>query len=210
MRVRRRNTFGRPLGHRLVAGLTLAAYLAAAVGFPLPARARIKAGQPFPCQNNPCGCQSAEQCWRSCCCYTVEERWAWARANHVEPPAYAAKPSGDGWRTVRLRDHACCAAHHSGCACCAGGKGAPTCCHKKPKAAPDLSRTGVRMVLGLTSQKCQGSANLWVSTGAVLPVAPPLACQPFLTPQGWLASANVHRVDALAPPPDPPPRSFAA
>ena len=23
---------------------------------------------PFPCQNRPCGCKTAEQCWKKCCC----------------------------------------------------------------------------------------------------------------------------------------------
>jgi hypothetical protein len=213
---------GRSLGRRLIAGLTLAAYLAAAVGFPLPARARTKGGPPFPCQNNPCGCQSAEQCWQHCCCYTVEERWAWARANHVEPPPYAAKPSGGGWRTVRLRDRAAAADHPAGCPCraaaaetvsgcthCAPAPAAKSCCKKKPKAAPRRTTRGVRLALGLTTNHCRGNATLWVGTGAVLPAVPQPSWQPFVTPQGWLPFTNVRARDELGPPPAPPPRSFA-
>jgi hypothetical protein len=25
--------------------------------------------EPFPCQHRPCGCRSAEQCWKKCCCF---------------------------------------------------------------------------------------------------------------------------------------------
>lgn len=44
--------------------------------------------QPFPCQNRPCGCRSAEQCWKKCCCFTNSQKVAWARANSVDLPDY--------------------------------------------------------------------------------------------------------------------------
>lgn len=62
----------------------------------------------YPCQHRPCGCMTAAQCWRGdCCCFTLEEKLAWAEANGIEPPqhvrpmvearrqqsAVAAKPS---------------------------------------------------------------------------------------------------------------------
>jgi hypothetical protein len=97
--------FWRSLRRRLCAGLTLAAYLAAALGVPLPASGRPKDSHtPFPCQNHACGCVTAEQCWTSCCCFTPEQRWAWALAHHVQPPAYAERPQAQSWRTTRLRD----------------------------------------------------------------------------------------------------------
>jgi hypothetical protein len=94
----------RSLPRRLCAGLTLLAYLATVLGLPLPAPARPKSDEPFPCQDHPCGCRTAEQCWRSCCCFTPEQRLAWAKAHNVTPPPYAEKPAAKGWRTVRLRD----------------------------------------------------------------------------------------------------------
>ena len=44
--------------------------------------------QPFPCQNRPCGCRSAEQCWKKCCCFTNSQKVAWAKANGVDLPDY--------------------------------------------------------------------------------------------------------------------------
>ena len=73
--------------------LTLGAHLLTAVGFPafppLAGRSGLKAesGVPFPCQNRPCGCLTAEQCWAGdCCCFTLAEKVAWAKANGVPLP----------------------------------------------------------------------------------------------------------------------------
>src|SRR5579871_5641029 len=89
----------------LIVGLTLAGQLVACCGLPVPARAESghkDSATPFPCQDNPCGCDTAEQCWTNCCCMTPEEHFAWARAHGVTPPAYASKPGG--WNQPRRRD----------------------------------------------------------------------------------------------------------
>jgi hypothetical protein len=44
--------------------------------------------QPFPCQSRPCGCRSAEQCWKKCCCFNNSQKIAWAKANKVTVPEY--------------------------------------------------------------------------------------------------------------------------
>src|SRR6202041_2332701 len=104
MRFPRRETW-RSLPRWLCAGLALLAYLAASIGFPLPAGSLTKsAGQPFPCQHHHCACQNAEQCWSSCCCYSSEEHVAWAIENKVAPPAHKETTSAVGWNTKRLRD----------------------------------------------------------------------------------------------------------
>jgi hypothetical protein len=72
----------------------LALLCLASIVLPLPiARvAQIDPGkdtsQPFPCQNRPCGCRSAEQCWKKCCCFTNSQKVAWAKANGIELPDY--------------------------------------------------------------------------------------------------------------------------
>ena len=38
---------------------------------------------PFPCMNSPCGCASAEQCFRQCCCTTLAKRLAFARRHRL-------------------------------------------------------------------------------------------------------------------------------
>ena len=67
--------------------------LAMAVGGEEVAAARLAAkdrSKPFPCQDKPCGCNSAKQCFSSCCCHTPKELLAWARANGLEPAVLTA------------------------------------------------------------------------------------------------------------------------
>src|ERR1700682_5343566 len=87
-----------------ITALALMAYLATLWGYPV-APIQNTSGIPFPCQGHHCGCQSAEQCWKHCCCYTHTERLAWAQQHGVEIPAeYRAamladaepKPDHDG------------------------------------------------------------------------------------------------------------------
>jgi len=70
----------------LVCGYLLA-FVAASVGIPLP-RVFSNGGLPFPCQGHSCGCHNAVECWRHCCCYSPEEKLAWAKAHGVNPPAF--------------------------------------------------------------------------------------------------------------------------
>jgi len=66
---------------------------AMAVGGEEVAAARLAAkdrSTPFPCQDKPCGCNSAKQCFSSCCCHTPKELLAWARANGLEPAVLTA------------------------------------------------------------------------------------------------------------------------
>jgi hypothetical protein len=56
---------------------------------PLPQNSPEKdSSEPFPCQNRPCGCRSAEQCWKKCCCFDNNQKIAWAKANNVKVPSY--------------------------------------------------------------------------------------------------------------------------
>jgi len=44
--------------------------------------------QPFPCMNRPCGCRSADEFWKKCCCFTNQQKVAWAEANDVAIPQF--------------------------------------------------------------------------------------------------------------------------
>ncbi len=220
MRLLGRNGFWRRSARRLCVVVALVAYLVAAVGFPLPAASIKDDGVPFPCMNHPCGCRSAEQCWRGCCCLSVEERWAWAREHNVEPPSYAERPPAPkkpaptetaapkSWQIVRLRDQAAgrTAAVHS-CPDCTrqAAKPRPCCSAKEPpsQAAPP---DGLRWVGGSAALGCRGLSTLWITCGAV--TAPPaaLAWQPFTPPAEWLSSAPENPLGLSLIPPDPPPR----
>lgn len=53
-----------------------------------PAGSEKDPSTPFPCQNRPCGCRTAEQCWKKCCCFTNAQKLAWAKSRGVKPPEY--------------------------------------------------------------------------------------------------------------------------
>jgi hypothetical protein len=218
----RRHSLWQLLRSRLPAGLALVAYLVAAVGVPLPAFPHKDSGQPFPCQNHACGCQTAEQCWRHCCCFTPEERWAWAEAHHVTPPAYAERPATLAWHPAWLRDRAgeqteplpgsaCCA--HAAKGCCHDGPQHVSCCHNDrgvdtspPPADRPVSRGVWQWALGVDALRCQGVNTLWVACGAALPPEPPFVWGPWPAPRGWLPSSDDLPVLLPATPPAPPPR----
>lgn len=205
-----RPRFWSALRHRLSVAGTFLAYLIATLGLPLPAPAVPKdTSQPFPCQDHPCGCQTAEQCWRRCCCFTPEERWAWARAHQVEPPAYAEKPAEQGWSTVKLRDKDKAKAAPAAKSCCATHQGRSACCQpdsNRPAKQSTPEKNPVRWITGMASWHCQGGPTLWVGVGAVVPVPPPLSWSP-----DWPLTSRVPLMNAIAwdvpqNPPAPPPR----
>ena len=115
---------------------------------PLPQNSPEKdSSEPFPCQNRPCGCRSADQCWKKCCCFNNAQKVAWAKANNVKVPEFvlgAAKKedqsvvlngrtvavnpvmtrqttnqSGDSRPPLAVSDIKCSAAKSAGC--CAHG-----------------------------------------------------------------------------------------
>lgn len=126
--------------------LTVAGYTLIASGLPLrveipPAgggttpRGRLLAAKdssrPFPCRDKPCGCMSAEQCFRKCCCHTPSQLLAWARRHDVEPAVLAALQRRAG---VDRQDRAVIA----GGSCCASTVVATSasCCSAEKRSAP--------------------------------------------------------------------------
>jgi hypothetical protein len=128
--------------------------------------------KPFPCQNRPCGCRSAEQCWKSCCCFSNAQKIAWAKANSVRVPEFVKHAiSGDESRAVVAR-RSCCA-KRQGC-CVAATRSAKTCCDRglssslTPSAdthAGDVDSPST--VIGVIAQECQGGRWSWVTGFAV-------------------------------------------
>jgi hypothetical protein len=204
-----RRRFWRALRYRLwVTGACLA-YLLTALEIPLPAAIHKDTSQPFPCQNHPCGCRTAEQCWASCCCFTPEQRWAWAREHHVEPPAYAEKPDEQpavqGWNSVKLRDRDRGPTAKS---CCRAKRETSSCCRPAERSVKSSSSKGggFGTTTTLAVWRCQGYSTLWVSAGAVLIVPPFTASLPDCPPSSRVCLLSVHLDKVPSIPPDPPPR----
>ncbi len=191
----RRTIPWRSLSRRLRAACFLLCYLAATIGLPMPALARKGAAERFPCENNPCGCQSAVQCWTSCCCYTVEEHWAWAWAHQIEPPSYARRPADDGWNSRPQRDQEQCQSAERSCSCCKQHTDV-----EKPK------ERGFRWVNAVGSLRCQGvhPAGLF---GTVSTPPPAVVEGDFsLAPTDSIPLSAFAVLTRSTPPLDPPPR----
>jgi hypothetical protein len=186
----------------------LAAYLAAAIGFPAPMARRGKEATPFPCQDHACGCLTAYQCWTSCCCTTAGERIAWARINGVEIPEYARFTDADLHEADAMCDHAVEPKSHACCGDkCGHGESAeaekdeaPPCCK------PMQSAADVRFVIGALARKCRGHENDWLSLAAALPPPSILAWSPPTGVVEFLSPIDISRPDRNLPPPIPPPR----
>lgn len=217
MRAFTRLSFWRTLCHRLAAASVALAYLLSALDVPLPAFVHKDASVPFPCQNHPCGCRTAEQCWSHCCCFTPEERWAWAREHGVEPPSYAEMPASppveepaeQGWNTVKLRDREAAKAKPAAKNCCHKQSGRSECCSSDVEATNKQStENGGAVSWGsvLAVWHCQGWGTIWLSTGAVLPVPPPDDWSPDTPPPSRLVLADTFAFILSSPPPSPPPR----
>ncbi len=185
---RRRHTLWQRLGRRLCAGVVLVAYLFTAGGVPMPLPPEKDLSQPFPCQDHACGCRSAEECWRHCCCYTPEEKLAWAHAHGIEPPAYAERPADPVCRHDADHEDACC--HHG---------------HRQHGPASGPPRAG--WLVGARALECHGVSTQWLSTGAVLPPGPGLTWSPWPVPAGSLSHPDSTTFTLSFSPPDPPPRA---
>jgi len=49
------------------------------------------ASSPFPCLFRTCGCLSANDCWKKCCCFSNAQKVAWAKKNNVQIPDFVSE-----------------------------------------------------------------------------------------------------------------------
>ncbi|HZZ71090.1 MAG TPA: hypothetical protein VFE24_02490 [Pirellulales bacterium] len=208
----------RGLRNLFVAALLLS-YLTTVIGVPVRAKDPLD-DRPYPCQGHLCGCCCAEQCWRTCCCFTREQKLAWAVEHGVTPPReffetadapapglcpHCGQGNADPQSTERQStDRACSEPQHSNlpcpdqpCAAC-GTRSARQTAAKRARPPSWLQ--------GISARACQGLPILWVTLGAVLPLAPrdehatPLVAALAISRSTWLARE-------AAAPPIPPPRA---
>ena len=186
------------LARAAVALVLVANHLAIALGLPLPmpsARSHLSASEYFPCMNCSCGCRTAEQCWRHCCCHSMAQNLAWAKAHGVEPPAFVRAAVEKAGCTASVSDppeqNKCC-----------------TCC-KSAATMPRQSASQGNLVL-IKALECQGltAAGLLAGLPALLPKAAAFAPKaPRLLEVITFTTMLLAEVVALVP--EPPPRPSA-
>jgi hypothetical protein len=90
----RLSTTYRSFWPRLLALLAAIGQLCGAVGFiPVPAKTvGVRSSVPYPCQDRPCGCWTADECWAGpCCCFTMREKVNWATEHGIVAPDRAVR-----------------------------------------------------------------------------------------------------------------------
>jgi hypothetical protein len=199
MPARRRLTFLRQRIRRaLVVGVALVGYLAGVIGSPVPPSVHKASSVAFPCQNHACGCMTAQQCWQHCCCFSPEEKTAWAQAHQVQPPPEAQ--TAQGWNQPRQRDRE----QHGKASCCGGHHGADQA--GTPDSKPAERTKTTTWVLGMMSQQCGGASTSWL-LGEPVSAPPALVSWTYdASPVCWLQPCNDPPTSAALVPPIPPPR----
>jgi hypothetical protein len=200
----------RPLLLRAVAVATMLAFGLASVGFPIWSPGEGKdLSTPFPCMHRQCGCRNAEQCWQGCCCFTNQQKIAWARERGVSLPDYVVAAAAQESKVSSVAS-SCCSAKSK--ACCEPSNSEPgsISAHDCRDAVTDCrdavtKRAGqittVSIVEALT---CQGHVEQWVAAGAIQ-VADALSFDVEILPAGLLPVTS-ERATSLRPTPlDPPP-----
>lgn len=200
--------------------VTLAAMIACAVGIPLPIQHRgansKSAAEPFPCMNCPCGCRDAETCWRDCCCYTQQEKLAWARDKCITPPAYvvaAAEREASAKKIVCKKSESCCQQTTIVESCCRTRPNRSCCSNvactqpaMQPRQALQRRSSTATIVQAL---RCQGIS---LSTAMLPPtvVSPPTIKPELLPLAGSTAVCDDILNDQLGLGPDTPPPQCCA
>lgn len=165
---------------RIIGLLVLLSFCASVlpIALPQPSLPKPHSDERFACQDRGCGCQSAEQCWSQCCCFSVSERVAWAKKNGVNPPAHVLAAHAELKQEENLvsRKSSDSVPHSSCCkstkpstiattkACCE--KSTPSCCSKKSSLvkASTLSlkkQKSSRLILSIMVLKCQGKSSIF-------------------------------------------------
>ena len=187
--------------------------------------------EPFPCQNRPCGCRSADQCWKKCCCFTNTQKVAWAKANRVAIPDYvlvaansekcsqdeeqpASKTCCSSKRTSNAKSKlAACSDPPVSLAECCSGKVAdsPTSDDASNEIASDPVKSAPvvnhrKWVLAFKVAECEGISTCWFCLPAtVLPEPPQVLSAEDSEPDFCIApSERLH--SSTQKPPLPPPR----
>jgi len=182
-----------PRLRRFVSLLTLVGYFVICTGLPVPfaigqtTAEEASATTPYPCQGHRCGCRSAEQCWKACCCMSDLEKRMWAERNGVPLPDYLLSPAAVVAEVSSTTVHQAEPAARSCCKRASSRSPAkPTNCGACPTevvasstavAAPATSE--VVWISYLASQRCSGGAtDIWAGGPTGLPAGSSVVLMP--------------------------------
>jgi hypothetical protein len=152
--------------------------------------------RPFPCAQRVCGCRSAEQCWRKCCCFSDAEKVAWADAHGVELPEFVRRSAN---RSTDIKHRAICRSEAAGTAGCA------RCDQSQPATSVAGNSDPTRVQPGAVRQRSGPRTEL--APCCVVIVQDALGCQ-GIDWQWQFDPGTAPRPSALPAAVEPPPRYF--
>ena len=145
--------------------------------------------EPFPCQDRPCGCRTAAQCWKKCCCFSNSQKVAWAKSHGVQVPEEVV---------TAARKEALATA-----SCESSGK----CCATVGAVPPRPVRSRTKLVIGVEALRC-GGVDVTLA-GQLISLQPPTGLELVIS-EVLTGEVLVLSDSPLAPieqePPTPPPR----
>ncbi len=214
------------LSRRSLSAALLLVYVVTAAGVPIPVVGVAHTDELYPCASHACGCPDAEHCWRSCCCFTLAERFDWAREHKVRPPEYAvaaAKNAGIDLCWLGIES----AKHHDGDGCpyCANkklvAKTLPPCCQAKVKSccehathaccrqeSKQQQNAAGDHIVAWRALACHGQSMNWLA--AVPSLIVPASNLSYGLPRiSWLGAATSDTVSCIPTSPSVPPPECA-
>lgn len=197
-------------------GLVAAAALAlivGTVGVPLPTGRPKDRSIAFPCMDRPCGCHDAADCKAHCCCFSSDEKLAWAAEHGVDAEPFVDRAGSDRLpdeaphsRLLSEAENSCCEKHVASC-CSPAGNHADGHRAVSNLRKPDCGQTTSDQFVSISAFRQCNVGFLWSVLSAAL--APP---EPLVYEFEWLLTGHVLQQNAKTislsfSPPTPPPRA---
>ena len=199
-----------PKPRQLLGFVLFCAQIFNAVGLPLPnsfADNSKELARPFPCQNRPCGCQTYDQCWAgACCCFTLDEKVAWAKDNGIIPPLSAVQTLAATQSKPQASEQCPSCCEESSSCCKTEVHNPPEECPACEKHSPVTGKISYRWVLGVAVLKCHGHGFGFLSHTPALPLSLPTLLREFPPFLGYVRSTSILLVERKLEPESPPPR----
>jgi hypothetical protein len=200
---------------RPIAAILLLGVLVEIAGMPVVVTRRKDRSRPYPCQNNPCGCASADECWHHCCCMNNRQKVAWARAHDVTPPDFvvaAAEREGDEPQQVCNNEECCetaACSNHEERACCRARHAhheAASPSNSGDRKKTEKAESKARLVLSDLARRCSGLPQIIMLFSNALPCVVSAQWKPAESVAGFVVEVPRPCVSADLSPPVPPPK----
>lgn len=206
----------------------LFAQIGVAVQAPIVAIDKDPAEGRFPCEHRACGCRSADQCWRRCCCHSDSEKLRWAAKNGVRPPTFVIRRVAEALTADKAaKVNICCRTSSSSST--SGSNSAvsdrrdrsadvPGVCRARvnktdPPSSEEVQNgeeAGSRFVLLWKAAECQGLQYLLSECSNLILTPAVSACHTADLPAVWVGLKNVTHTSPSHPPEPPVPRFLTA